>query len=178
LKIDFSTILLVILAVIPGLFAQRTRNQLVPWSFAPRGATTELAELVALGVATHGILAFPAAIVLFLFGWFGKSHPSYFFSKLDSPTVGEWCSQHGVEAVLIGSIYIFISFFVSHWLGFLYGLMRLKSPFTTMLFAKATWLRRWFGVTGLLGERPIIYEVLNPALDRERRGTTQANIPH
>jgi hypothetical protein len=55
---NLSAILLVIVAVIPGLFAQRTRNQLVPRSFATQGVTAELAELVALGVATRGILAF------------------------------------------------------------------------------------------------------------------------
>jgi hypothetical protein len=166
LKLDFSTILLVIVAVIPGLFAQRTRNHLVPRSFAPQGASSELAELVALGVATHGILGFLSAITLVLLGWLRHGNPDYFFSKLDSPTASQWCSQHLVESFLITSIYFFLSFFFSHWLGFIYGLMRLKSPFTTILFAKATWLQRWFGVSGLLGERPIIYEVLNPVLDR------------
>ena len=34
-----------------------------------------------------------------------------------------------------------------------------------MLFARAPWLRKWYGVAGPLSERPIIYEVLNPALD-------------
>jgi hypothetical protein len=165
LKFDFSTILIIIVAVIPGLFAQRTRNQLVPRSFAPQGASAELAEFVALGVATHGILAFLSATILILFGWLHKGDPDYFFSKLDSLIAGQWCSQHIVEAFLIASCYVFISFFFSHWLGFIYGLLRLKSPFTTMLFAKATWLREWFGVAGLLGERPIIYEVLNPVLD-------------
>jgi len=33
-----------------------------------------------------------------------------------------------------------------------------------MLRGKTNWLKR-FGVTGLLGERPIIYEVLNPELE-------------
>ncbi len=66
---------------------------------------------------------------------------------------------------------MFVSFFFSHWLGFIYGVFRSNSPFTKKLFANATWLRRWFGVTGLLGERPIIYEVLNPELDH---GTTRS----
>jgi hypothetical protein len=159
LKFDFSTLLLVIVAIIPGLFAQRTRNQLAPRSFAPQGASAELAELVALGVATHGTLAFISAIILFLFGWLRKGDPDYFFSELDSLIAGQWCSQHIIEASLIAFIYIFFSFLISHWLGFIYGLFRLKSPFTTMLFTK---LQRWFGIDGLLGERPIIYEVLNP----------------
>ncbi|WP_263385896.1 DUF6338 family protein [Granulicella arctica] len=167
MKFDVSTILLVIVAVIPGLFAQRTRNQLVPRSFAPQGASAELAELVALGVATHGILAFLLATVSLLIGWIHEGQPDYYFSKLDSLIVSQWFSQHIVEACLIASAYVFVSFFFSHWLGFLYGVWRSNSPFTTRLFAKATWLRKRFGVTGLLGERPIIYEVLNPALDRD-----------
>lgn len=165
MKFDISTILLVIVAVIPGLFAQRTRNQLVPRSFAPQGASAELAELVALGLATHGILAFLAATILFLFGWARKGDPDFFFSKFDSLIGSPWCSQHIVEASLYAFGYIFVSFFFSHWLGFIYGVLRSNNPFTTRLFANATWLRKWFGVTGLLGERPIIYEVLNPALD-------------
>ncbi len=60
---------------------------------------------------------------------------------------------------------MFISFFLSHWLGFVYGVMRSNSPITQRVFANATWLQRWFGITGLLGERPIIYEVLNPEQD-------------
>jgi hypothetical protein len=167
LKFDVSTILLAIVAVIPGLFAQRTRNQLVPRSFAPQGASAELAELVALGVATHGVLAFVSASVLFFVGWIHKGSPDYFFAKLDSLILSQWFSQHLVEACLIASAYAFISFFVSHWLGFLYGILRSNSFFTTRLFSKATWLRKTFGVTGLLGERPIIYEVLNPALDSD-----------
>jgi len=166
LKFDVSTILLVIVAVIPGLFAQRSRNQLVPRSFAPQGASAELAELVALGVSTHGILVFLSAIALLLVGWLRNGDPDHFFSKFDSLIAGQWCSQHIVEASLIASGYVFVSFFVSHWLGFACGVWRSNSPFTTKLLANATWLRRWFGVTGLLGERPIIYEVLNPTLDR------------
>ena len=167
MKFDLSTILLVIVAVIPGLFAQRTRNQLVPRSFAPQGVSAELAELVALGVATHGILAFLSAAAFVLLGWLDKGDLDYYFSKLDSLIADQWCSHHIVEALLFASVYIFVSFFFSHWLGFIYGLMRLKSPFTTKVLAKATWLGRWFGVAGLLGERPIIYEVLNPALDND-----------
>jgi hypothetical protein len=171
LKFDVSTILLVVVAVIPGLFAQRTRNQLVPRSFAPQGASAELAELVALGFATHGILAFLAAMILLLAGWLHKGSPDYFFSKLDSLIASQWCSQHIVQASLIAAGYVFVSFFVSHWLGFIYGVFRSNSPFTKKLFANATWLRRLFGVTGLLGERPIIYEVLNPEFDH---GTTKS----
>jgi hypothetical protein len=165
LKFDFSTILIIIVAVIPGLFAQRTRNQLVPRSFAPQGASAELAELVALGIATHGILAFLSAIILLLLGWLRTGDPDYFFSKLDSPLTGQWCSQHIVEVSLIAFGYVIFSFFFSHLVGFINGFLRLKSPFTTILFAKATWLWKWLGVQGPLSERPILYEVLSPVID-------------
>ena len=171
MKIDLSTIFLVIVAVVPGLFAQRTRNQLVPRSFAPQGASGELAELVALGVATHGVLAFLFATILFLFGWLRQGDPDYFFSQLNAMIASQWFSLHPAETAMIAAAYIFVSFFFSHWLGFFYGLWRLRNPFTTKLLAHATWLRKWFGVTGLLGERPIIYEVLNPLLDH---GTTKS----
>jgi hypothetical protein len=167
LKFDVSTILLAILAVIPGLFAQRTRNQLVPRSFASQGASAELAELVALGIATHGILGFLAAFFFGLLGWIEKRSPDYYFSFFDSLIDSRWFSQHVVETFLLASTYIFFSFFFSHWIGFVYGAWRSNSPLTTRLFAKASWLRKKFGVTGLLGERPIIYEVLNPSLDSD-----------
>jgi hypothetical protein len=103
--------LLVIVAVIPGLFAQRTRNQLVPRSFATQGVTAELAELIALGVATHGILAFFGATIFLLVGWLHQGDPDYFFAQFDSLITSDWCSKHIVEASLIASGYIFISLF-------------------------------------------------------------------
>ena len=165
MRLDLPTLFIFIVAVVPGLFAQRTRNQLVPQSFAPQGASAELAELIALGVATQGILAFLAAAILSFTGWLLRGNYRYFFSKIDSLIASQWCSQHILEASLVASGYVFVSFFFSHWLGFLYGLMRSNSPITRKVFAKAVWLQRWFGVTGLLGERPIIYEVLNPEQD-------------
>ncbi len=164
MKIDFSTIILVIIAVIPGLFALRSRNLVAPRSFAPQGASAELAELVALGIATHGILIIIAAVILSILGWHSHHFILYFFSEIDSAHINSWCFQHISEVSLLATVYIFISFLLSHWLGFVYGIFRLQSPITSRLLGKATGLRK-FGVTGLLGERPIIYEVLNPVID-------------
>jgi hypothetical protein len=163
-KIDFSTILLVIIAVIPGLFALRSRNLVAPRSFAPQGNSAELAELVALGIATHGILILIAAIVFSILGWHSHQLVLYFFSEIDAAHLDTWCVQHISEVSVLATVYIFISFLLSHWLGFVYGIFRLQSPFTSSLLKEATWLRN-FGVTGLLGERPIIYEVLNPTIE-------------
>jgi hypothetical protein len=53
MKIDLSTIFVVMMVVIPELFAQRSRDLLIPRSLKPKGASEELAELAALGMATH-----------------------------------------------------------------------------------------------------------------------------
>jgi hypothetical protein len=166
LKIDLSTIFLVIIAVIPGLFAQRSRNLIAPRSLETQGASAELAELVALGIATHGILAYIVAVLLLLFGCLLRCNPGYFFGKIDSSETSLWCMQHTAETALLITTYIFVAFLISHLLGFAYGAWRLKSPVTTRLFGHAEWPKR-FGIRGLLGERPIIYEVLNPEIDND-----------
>jgi hypothetical protein len=103
LRLDLSTIFIFVIAVVPGLFAQRTRNQLVPQSFAAQGASAELAELIALGVATHGVLAFLAAAILSFTGWLLRGNCRYFFLKIDSLIASQWCSQHIVETSLAAS---------------------------------------------------------------------------
>lgn len=164
MNLDLTTILLVIVAIAPGRFAQRSRDRFVPRSFAPQGVSGELAELVALGVATHGILIFLVSLVLSVAGWFRHGSPDYFFAVIDGLIAGRWWSEHILEAALAFSCYVFLSFAVSYFLGFVYGILGANSSLTKLLFANATWLTRWFGVTGLLGEKPIIYEVLNPLI--------------
>ncbi|MHB1701725.1 MAG: DUF6338 family protein [Acidobacteriaceae bacterium] len=168
MKIDFSTILLVIVAVIPGLFAQRSRNLIAPRSFAAQGAAGELAEFVALGIATHGVLAYFAAILLVLLGLIFHCGAFCFFRLIDSWHPGEWCGTHSTETFLLALTYVFLSFFVSHLLGLAYGIWRLNSPFTTVLLGNRHWYTKWLerrGVRGILGEHPVIYEVLNEKLD-------------
>ena len=164
MKIDLSTIFLIIVAVIPGLFAQRSRNLVTPHSLAEQGISAELAELVALGISTHGILVYLTVVIFAFLGWLLGDGPNYFFHTFKLLHSGEWCADHIAIVAPIAATYIFFSFLLSHWLGFIYGVWRLNSPITTMLRGKTNWLKR-FGVTGLLGERPIIYEVLNPELE-------------
>lgn len=164
MNFDPSTILLVLIVVVPGLFAQRTRNQIIPRSFAPQGSSAELAELVALGIATHGILIAVVSLVACFVGWLARNSADYYFEIVDTFIAHHGWTQHFVEAALGLFGYVLLSFFVSHWLGFVYGMLRSKSYFTQFFFAKATWLLRIFGVTGLLGERPIVYELLNPEI--------------
>jgi Family of unknown function (DUF6338) len=165
LKIDISTVLLVILCIIPGLFAQKSRNLLCPRSFDPQGASAELGELVALGISTHGLLICFGAIVLFVSGVCLHLEPGYFFHKVDAWPVSEWSSSHPTEALSFATLYVFASFAASHALGVFYGFWRRqRSPITTALLRRSAWLKRR-GITGVLGEQPIIYEALNPKTD-------------
>ena len=167
MKIDISTVLLVILCIIPGLFAQKSRNLLCPRSFDAQGSSTELGELVALGVSTHGVLVCICATTLLLSGICLHLEPDYFFHKLDSWPVSQWSATHPTEAILLGTLYVFASFAVSHALGVFYGFWRQqRSPITTALLGRSTWLKRR-GITGLLGEQPIIYEALNPKINAD-----------
>lgn len=164
MKIDVSTILLVVLCVIPGLFAQRSRNLVFPRSFVDQGTAAELGELVALGVSTHGLLILFGAFVLILLGLFHCFQPMHFFHQVDSWNIELWSVGHRTEALTLATLYVFLSFGVSHWLGLGYGAWRGKAPITTAVLKSAKWLER-FGVTGLLGEKPIIYEILTPSVD-------------
>jgi len=162
LKIDISTVLLVILCIIPGLFAQRSRNLLCPRSFDPQGASAELGELVALGISTHGVLVCIGALLLFLLGVCLHLEPGYFFHKIDSWSVSQWSASRPTETILLATLYVFTSFAASHALGLVYGFWRRqRSPITKALLRRSSWLKRR-GITALLGEQPIIYEALNP----------------
>lgn len=165
MKIDISTVLLVIVCIIPGLFAQRSRSLVCPRSFDPQGSSAELGELVALGISTHGVLVCIGALTLFLLGICLHLEPGYFFHKLDSWPVSQWSAIHPTEATLLATLYVFTSFAISHVLGVFYGFWRRqRSPITTALLRRSTWLKR-HGISGLLGEQPIIYEALNPKID-------------
>lgn len=168
MKIDLSTVLLVIVCIIPGLFAQRSRNLICPRSLDPQGDSTELGELVALGIATHGILICVGASILVLLGLCLHFSPTIFFRSLDSWSAENWCRAHQSESLLFGTFYIFLSFALSHWLGVIYGIWRLRSPVTTGLLKGSTWLQR-MGINGLLIEKPIIYEALSPKIDEQNR---------
>ena len=164
MKVDLSTLLLVVIAIIPGLFAQRSRNLLVPRSFSTKGASEELAELVALGLATHGVIAFLIALLLSALGILHFGKPAYYFQEVDGWQIGQWVSAHRSEVSLICAAYVFVSFLVSHCLGLVYGGVGLDGGLTAKVLKRAQWLSR-FGIRGFLGERPIIYELLDAQVD-------------
>src|SRR5580704_16043109 len=139
---------------------------LVPKPLSSKGASEELAELVAFGLATHGILVFLAATVAVIAGWSIRGDGNHFFRAVDKWDTSNWSVSHPSEAVLPCAGYVFVSFFASHCLGLVYGAFSVEGGLTTRLLNRATWLER-FGIRGLLGERPIIYELLNAELNSQ-----------
>jgi hypothetical protein len=157
-KLDLSTIFLVILCVIPGLFAQRGRNLVRPRSFEDQGATTELGELVALGVSTHGFIFLVLALLLVIVGIVLHWQPLFYLHAVDHWQVYSWAAVNKSEALSLTALYVFLSFAVSHWLGVFYGTW--KPRITAVGIRRIPYLRT--RVRSLIGERPIIYEALSP----------------
>jgi hypothetical protein len=56
-----------------------------------------------------------------------------------------------------------LTFLVGNVVGLLGGLWRLHRPFSSFVLTRSRRLQRW-GLTGSLGERPIIYEILSPEI--------------
>lgn len=159
MKLDLSTVFLVILCVIPGLFAQRGRNLVRPRSFEDQGAAAELGELVALGVCTHGFLFLLFAAGLVLLGAVLHCQGFLYLHRLDTWQAHSWAESHTVEALSLASLYVFLSFAVSHWLGVFYGTWQPR--LTAFGIRRIPYLKT--RVRSLIGERPIIYEAFSPA---------------
>ena len=163
MKLDLSTVFLVVLCVIPGLFALRARNMVCPRSFEEQGTTAELGELVALGITTHGILVCLVVCGLWCAGLCAHFTPNRYITLADRLYVTAWTTSHKVETLFLATLYVFASFAISHWLGIIYGSRRLQNPITAkVLLSRNSYISRKLGITGLLGERPIIYEALSP----------------
>ena len=173
MRIDFSTVFLLLVLVIPGLFSQKSRNRLAPRSFAPQGATAELAELVTLGIVVHLLIAFAAFSIAGFVGLLRQDHFSFYLSTVDRWDWRYFLLTHKAESMLLASTYILFTFGFGYLLGFVYGLAEINSPISSRLFRESNLLQRWgiqkllerWGIQGLLNEKPIIYEVLNPRID-------------
>jgi hypothetical protein len=146
LKIDFSTIFLVIFLVLPGLFSRRSRNSIVPRSLEAHGETEELADFVVQGVVVHLILGAIAAFLLGLVGAIVHHQIGYYYWTLDRGDMSSWSKVHSTETTVLFGAYVAISFLAGHILGWLLGKWR--------------WSRRV--VPSFLKDLPIIYRVLAP----------------
>ncbi len=164
MKIDISTIFLVILLVLPGLFSRRSQNSVSPRSFEPQGSTEELAEFVAQGVGVHLTLGFLIVLALTVAGAIFEHQPLAYLWAIDDPSFAIWVQRHAMESGVLASLYVLLSFFIGSCFGLLCGVWRLNRPFTSLVVDQAKWLQR-LGVTHSLGERPMTYQVFDPRPD-------------
>ena len=166
MKIDFSTIFLVIFLVLPGLFSRRSQNSVAPKSLDDFGATEELAEFVVQGLAVHVLIALSVGLVLSLAGLLRWHQSAVYFQIIDRTHLKTWTTNHVAEATLLFATYLLFTFAVGHLFGLFVGVWRLRRPINSYVWSRYAWMRR-LGIAGSLGERPIIYAVLDPELDAQ-----------
>ena len=164
MKIDLSTVLLIVLVLSPGLFAIKSRSLIVPRSLQPKGSGEELAELVSLSLLTHGTLGLTAAVLLGFFGAVRHSDLAFFFRQLDRMNLLALFYAHQSEALLLGVLYVFVAFLTSHLLGLVYGAVEMNGGVTARLL-KDSWFSRRFKVRGVLGDAPLLYDLLVAEVD-------------
>jgi len=168
MKIDLSTIALILLAVLPGYFSFKVRNLLAPRSFAAKGPTEELASFVAVSVVVQAILAIASAGIAGLAGLASFRDIHYFFDLFDRHIGSFWL--HPSIAALATFAYVGIACAAGALFGLPLALFQIGGlPKLWAAIAEEEEVRGWLkrnGIRGLLGERPIIYEALTPPLDK------------
>lgn len=166
MKIDFSTIFLVIFLVLPGLFSRRSQNSVAPRSLDDPGTTEELADFVVQGLAVHVLIALICSFFMGIAGLLRWCDVGVYFRLLDHSSPELWIKSHVSETVLLFALYVLATFLVGHLFGLFVGVWRLRRPINSYIWSKWAWMRR-LGIAGSLGERPIIYAVLDPELDKD-----------
>jgi hypothetical protein len=163
LKIDFSTIVLIVLLVAPGLLARKSRDILVSKSFEDQGPTTEIGELVTLGLFPHLLVLFTGLVVLLASGLLFHRRPFRYISFLDSKTCEVWCRNHRVEAIALFLLYVLVSLITGYLLGFLLGWLKLRHPIREWIFSKDRFRKMLvpLRIFSVLDESPISYEIFS-----------------
>ncbi len=161
LKIDFSTVILILFLVVPGLVAKKSRRRFSAQSFETAGPAAELGELVAFSLAVHLLLIG----LVFSFAFFlelSKGHSSAFYFRLvDSFNYSIWSVSHRLEVLLAVAIYLCLSITVGYILGILYGWFKLNQPIFRWVESSPVLTRclRHFRVFSVLEEMPLSFEL-------------------
>lgn len=172
MKIDGSTLAILLFFVTPGYLTYWVRNHFVPRSQSPRGTTEELAGFVVVSAFIHCLLGSVATFSLLLHGAIQKYDPTFDFPWVNSLITDAWWQQN-LAAGLIGVIaYFLVSCMAGLAVGVpmaLYSLSwegSLWSSFREELDDKGAWLRR-HGIRGVIAEQPAIYTALRPGLGKD-----------
>jgi hypothetical protein len=163
LKIDFSTIALILSLVVPGLVAKKSRRKISPQSFESTGPATELGTLVALSLSVHLTLLALFAVGALTSGLLSKGSAFFYLRIADQFDYPSWDNAHRFEIVLILASYLCLSVMTGYVLGILNGWLELNHPLSRLVESSpflTTHLKR-LGIFALLEERPLSFELFS-----------------
>lgn len=150
MEFSFVSLCVFVVFILPGFLAQRSRQTLFPRSLQPVGALGEAGSLVLSSVLVHSLLC---AMLLF-------------FTSVSVVQL-----QYGPRgsAILLWHhpwrtlSYLWTALILGYFLGFVEGWMLLRQPVRRWLF-QLGWLSHLIqrlGITALLDERPVWFDVLS-----------------
>jgi hypothetical protein len=161
LKIDYSTIALILALVLPGLGAKKSRRKICAQSFESAGQATELGALVGLSSVVHLILLFGSAVLAVFVAVIKGQAASTYFRAVDLVDYSSWSNSHRSEAVLAVGAYLCVSLVAGYILGLLNGWFMLTHPIGRLVKSRTQLTVRLekLGIFGLFGERPLSFEI-------------------
>jgi len=172
MKIDVSTLVVLLFFVAPGYLTYWVRNHFVPRSQSPRGATEELAGFVVVSAFVHCFLGLLATLGLLLHGAIQNCDPVSGFSPINLILTDSWWHQNPGIGLIAAIAYFLVScmagvviglpiaLYSLSWEGLLWRYLRGE------LVDRGAWLRR-HGIRGLIAEQPAIYTALRPQLGED-----------
>jgi hypothetical protein len=174
MDLDFSKVVLIVLAVLPGYLALRGNARIVPRMQKKKGATEEIAEFLIYSVIAHLILASFCIGIFFLAEAFRGSSFLRFREYLGLSPASLFRLLEGAPTAFY-AIYLIFSLGVGYVLGLMRGLFD--------VWHLVDWLARKAGILNsrigrfwftrverfLITGRPIIYDALFPEVDEEGR---------
>ena len=161
LKIDLSTIALILLLVVPGLCAKKGRRKISARSFELTGPATELGELVALSLAAHLLLLLVCALFIPAVSMIYFHSVTQLFRLFDQVDLAAWSYARKSEAIGISVLYVVMSVISGYWVGFVSGWLQLSHPILRLLELSPTFTKILHGLSiySLLDEKPLAFEL-------------------
>jgi len=161
LKIDVSTIALILLLVLPGLVAKRSRRNLAAQTFEEVGPTTELGELVLFSTYAHALLFLVILLLAVIFS-LAKTGSAYsYLGWIDQGVTRHWLTLHATATAMLIVLYLFASLIVGSFVGVFSGWFSTTAPIARRL-SKQPWLSRSlkrFGIFSVLEEKPVSFNI-------------------
>lgn len=133
MKIDISTIALILLLALPGLIAKRSRRKLAAQTFDQLGPTTELGELVLFSTYAHTFLLIILLVLTAIISLVRTGSTCNYFQQVDQGIVRHWLVLHATAAAGFILLYLFASLTVGFFVGIFSGWFSTTAPVAQLL---------------------------------------------